>query len=157
MLASTYGREVAFQRKLFAPFHWIIWLGYWVSRQVWSSFEWEFKARQVGAAYLTDIFEKMNNVNIRLQGNQMNIIKAKGITSSFIAKFDMLGKYWLINFPTLKRFSVSVSVKTPELPEGKILIFTWPVKKLHVIKIWKFDQDTNSGLDSRSILVWSCG
>nr|CAD7430141.1 unnamed protein product [Timema monikensis] len=85
------------------------------------------KQRKLELAYLTDIFEKMNEVNIRLQGNKMNLIKAKGIISSFIAKFDIhkvnIGRKELIQFPTLKKCSVSAN-GTPELPEDKILIFT---------------------------------
>ena len=69
----------------------------------------------------------MKKVNIRLQGNKMNLIKAKGIISSFIAKFDIhkinIGRKELIQFPTFKKCSVSDS-ETPELPDNKILIFT---------------------------------
>ena len=82
------------------------------------------KQRKLELAYLTDIFEKMNEVNKKLQGNKMNLIKAKGIISSFIAKFDILkfniGRKELIQFPTLEECLMSV---TPELPEDKILIF----------------------------------
>jgi hypothetical protein len=46
------------------------------------------KQRKIEIGYLTDIFEKMNEVNLKLQGNKMNFIKAKGIISSFIFKFD---------------------------------------------------------------------
>lgn len=82
------------------------------------------KQRKLELAYLTDIFEKMNEVNKKLQGNKMNLIKAKGIISSFIAKFDILkfniGRKEPIQFPTLEECLMSV---TPELPEDKILIF----------------------------------
>ena len=57
----------------------------------------------------------------------MNLIKAKGIISSFIAKFDIhrvnIGRKELLQFPTLKKCSVSDN-ETLELPEDKILIFT---------------------------------
>ena len=69
----------------------------------------------------------MNEVIIKLQGNKMNLIKAKGIISSFIAKFDIhrvnIGRKELLQFPTLKKCSVSDN-ETLELPEDKILIFT---------------------------------
>jgi hypothetical protein len=91
------------------------------------------KQRKLELAYLTDIFEKLNEVNIRLQGNKMNLIKAKGIILSFIAKFDIhkvnIGRKELIQFPTLKKCSVSDN-ETPELPEDKILIFTGHLDQL---------------------------
>jgi hypothetical protein len=85
------------------------------------------KQHKLELAYLKDIFVKMNEVNIRLQGNKMNFNKAKGIISLFIAKFDIIkvniGRKELIQFPTLEKCSVSDN-ETPELPEDKILIFT---------------------------------
>ena len=69
----------------------------------------------------------MNEVNIRRQGNKMNLSKAKGIISSFITMFDIhkvnIGHKELIQFPALKKGSASDN-ETPELPEDKILIFT---------------------------------
>lgn len=78
------------------------------------------KQHKLKLAYLTDIFEKMNEVNVRLQGNKMNLIKAKGIILSFIDKANISRKE-LIHFPTLKRFSVSDN-ETPEFTQDKIII-----------------------------------
>ncbi|KAL4135435.1 hypothetical protein QTP88_007044 [Uroleucon formosanum] len=80
--------------------------------------------RKIEIGYLTDIFEKMNEVNLKLQGNKMNFIKAKGIISSFIFKLDLyrtnINRQELIQFPNLK----SCSDANGLIPEDKILIFT---------------------------------
>ncbi|XP_042895047.1 protein FAM200C-like [Parasteatoda tepidariorum] len=82
------------------------------------------KQRKLETAYLTHSFEKMKEINVKLQGNKMNIIKAKGIISSFIAKFDIyksnIGRKELMQFPTLKKCSMA----DIEILENKILIFT---------------------------------
>jgi len=82
------------------------------------------KQRKIEIGYLTDIFEKMNEVNLKLQGNKMNFIKAKGIISSFIFKLDLyrtnINRQELIQFPNLK----SCSDANGLIPEDKILIFT---------------------------------
>ncbi|XP_042904501.1 protein FAM200C-like [Parasteatoda tepidariorum] len=66
----------------------------------------------------------MYEINVKLQGNKMNIIKAKGIISSFIAKFDIyksnIGRKELMQFPTLRKCSMADIV----ILENKILIFT---------------------------------
>jgi hypothetical protein len=82
------------------------------------------KQRKIGIGYLTDIFEKMNEVNLKLQGNNMNFIKAKGIISSFVFNLDLyrtnVNRQELIQFPNLK----SCSDANGLIPEDKILIFT---------------------------------
>lgn len=42
------------------------------------------KQRRLEIVYFTDIFEKVNKINIRLRGNKMNLIKAEGIISSLL-------------------------------------------------------------------------
>ncbi|XP_068229546.1 SCAN domain-containing protein 3-like [Palaemon carinicauda] len=44
--------------------------------------------RRADVAYLSDIFNKLNEVNIKLQGTKMCLIKAKGIIMAFISKLD---------------------------------------------------------------------
>nr|XP_042897583.1 zinc finger BED domain-containing protein 5-like [Parasteatoda tepidariorum] len=82
------------------------------------------KQRKLETAYLTDSFEKMKEINGKLQGNKMNIIKVKGIISSFITKFDIyksnIDRKELIPFPTLKKCSMA----DIEILENEILIFT---------------------------------
>nr|XP_042913819.1 protein ZBED8-like [Parasteatoda tepidariorum] len=88
------------------------------------------KQRKLETAYLTDIFEEMNEINVKLQGNKMKIIKAKGIISSLIAKFDIykskIGCKELMRFPTLKKCSMA----DIEILENKILIFTDHIDQL---------------------------
>jgi len=36
----------------------------------------------------TDIFTKFNEVNLQLQGNDVNLIKAKSAISTFLSKFN---------------------------------------------------------------------
>jgi len=36
----------------------------------------------------TDIFTKLNEVNLQLQGNDVNLIKAKSAISTFLSKFN---------------------------------------------------------------------
>jgi zinc finger BED domain-containing protein 5/7/8/9 len=87
------------------------------------------KQRKIEIGYLTDIFEKMNEVNLKLQGNKMNFIKPKGIISSFIFKLDLyrtnINRQELIQFPNLK----SCSDANGLISECKILIFTDHIMK----------------------------
>ncbi|XP_042896159.1 uncharacterized protein [Parasteatoda tepidariorum] len=66
----------------------------------------------------------MYEINAKLQGNKVNIIKAKGIISSFIAKFDIyksnIGRKKLMQFPTLRKCSIA----DIEILKNKIVIFT---------------------------------
>ncbi|KAJ8021476.1 General transcription factor II-I repeat domain-containing protein 2 [Holothuria leucospilota] len=63
-------------------------------------------ARGKDAAYLSDIFDKLNEVNLKLQGEKMNLIKAKGIITAFMAKLTLfrnnIGRYELYQFPSLQ-------------------------------------------------------
>ncbi|XP_042912357.1 protein FAM200C-like [Parasteatoda tepidariorum] len=89
----------------------------------------------------------MKEINVKLQGNKMNFIKAKGIISSFIAKFDIyksnIGRIELMQLPTLKKCSMA---DIEILEKKKIVIFTdhldqlWnqDLKKLE-ISDWIFD------------------
>ena len=48
----------------------------------------DLESRRADVAYLSDIFKKLNEVNIKLQGTNMCLIKAKGIIMAFISKLD---------------------------------------------------------------------
>ncbi|XP_071043054.1 uncharacterized protein [Parasteatoda tepidariorum] len=67
--------------------------------------------RKLETAYLTHSLERMKEINVKLQGNKVNIIKAKGIISSIIAKFDIyksnIGRKELMQLPTLKKCSMA--------------------------------------------------
>ena len=66
----------------------------------------DFESRRADVAYLSDIFKKLNEVNIKLQGTNMCLIKAKGIIMAFISKLDFckncLLRLDLNQFPSLK-------------------------------------------------------
>uniref|UniRef100_A0A8C6YAI7 SCAN domain-containing protein 3 n=1 Tax=Naja naja TaxID=35670 RepID=A0A8C6YAI7_NAJNA len=63
------------------------------------------KLRRLDVAYLADVFDKLNEVNIKLQGDKINFLKAKGVICSFISKLDLLasnmGRQELYQFPSL--------------------------------------------------------
>ena len=66
----------------------------------------DLESRRADVAYLSDIFKKLNEVNITLQGTKMCLIKAKGIIMAFISKLDFykncLLRLDLNQFPNLK-------------------------------------------------------
>ena len=49
----------------------------------------ELSNRCVDLAYLSDIFDKLNEVNLKLQGKQVNLIKAKSVVMGFINKLTL--------------------------------------------------------------------
>ncbi|XP_068234219.1 protein FAM200C-like [Palaemon carinicauda] len=66
----------------------------------------DLENRRADVAYLSNIFNKLNEVNIKLQGTKMCLIKAKGIIMAFISKLDFykscLLRLDLNQFPSLK-------------------------------------------------------
>ncbi|ETE56436.1 Zinc finger BED domain-containing protein 5, partial [Ophiophagus hannah] len=59
----------------------------------------------IDPTYLTDAFDKLNEVNVKLQGDKINFLKAKGVICSFISKLDLLASNMslqeLYQFPSL--------------------------------------------------------
>ena len=66
----------------------------------------ELSNRRVDLAYLSDIFDKLNEVNLKLQGKQVNLIKAKSVVMGFINKLTLfkqnIGRRELYHFPKLQ-------------------------------------------------------
>ena len=62
-------------------------------------------------AYLADIFQKLNDLNLRLQGKNMDLIQTKKHIESFMAKLSLLRKniqrYELHQLPRLNKENVS--------------------------------------------------
>ncbi|GBP00781.1 SCAN domain-containing protein 3 [Eumeta japonica] len=58
-------------------------------------------------AYLTDLFKKINDINLQLQGDSLNLIKTKGIISVFLAKLKFMkqniSRRELSQFPNLSQ------------------------------------------------------
>uniref|UniRef100_A0A670XYV0 DUF4371 domain-containing protein n=1 Tax=Pseudonaja textilis TaxID=8673 RepID=A0A670XYV0_PSETE len=59
----------------------------------------------IDPTYLADVFDKLNEVNVKLQGDKINFLKAKGVICSFISKLDLLASNMshqeLYQFPSL--------------------------------------------------------
>ena len=49
----------------------------------------QIKIRKHDIAYLTDIFDKLNSLNLQLQGQDVNLIKTKSVIISFISKLAL--------------------------------------------------------------------
>ena len=66
----------------------------------------ELSNRRVDLAYLSDIFDKLNEVNLKLQGKQVNLIQAKSVVMGFINKLTLfkqnMGRRELYHFPKLQ-------------------------------------------------------
>ena len=66
----------------------------------------ELSNRRVDLAYLSDIFDKLNEVNLKLQGKQVNLIKAKSVVMGFINKLTLfkqnMDRRELYHFPKLQ-------------------------------------------------------
>jgi len=52
----------------------------WLSKGVTDTVSWQSQT--------ADIFTKFNEVNLQLQGNNVNLIKAKSAISTFLSKFN---------------------------------------------------------------------
>ena len=66
----------------------------------------ELSNRRVDLAYLSDIFDKLNEVNLKLQGKQVNLITAKSVVMGFINKLTFfkqnVGRHELCHVPKLQ-------------------------------------------------------
>lgn len=49
----------------------------------------EVETRRTDVAYLSDIFDKLNDIDINLRGKKLNFIKAKGIIMGFMTKLSL--------------------------------------------------------------------
>ncbi|CAH2012366.1 unnamed protein product [Acanthoscelides obtectus] len=65
--------------------------------------------RKTDIAYLTDLFTKLNMVNLQLQGDSLNLIKTKSILSAFLARVKLMkqniGRGEFSQFPNLSQTS----------------------------------------------------
>ncbi|CAH2015113.1 unnamed protein product [Acanthoscelides obtectus] len=65
--------------------------------------------RKTDIAYLTDLFTKFNMVNLQLQGDSLNLIKAQSILSAFPARVNLMkqniGRGEFSQFPNLSQTS----------------------------------------------------
>ena len=60
-------------------------------------------------AYLTDLYTLFNDINLQLQGDDLNLIKTKTVVSPFVAKLLLhkkhIGKHEFHHFPNLSAAS----------------------------------------------------
>jgi hypothetical protein len=58
-------------------------------------------------AYLTDLFTKCNEINLQLQGDNLNLIKTKSIIAAFLARINLMkqniGRREFSQFPNLSQ------------------------------------------------------
>ena len=54
-----------------------------------NSLKDNLKKKKTDIAYLTDLFHKFNEVNIQLQGDDLNLIKTKSVISAFMSKLQL--------------------------------------------------------------------
>lgn len=79
----------------------------------------EVQSIESDLSYLTDIFEKLNEMTMKLQGNKINMVKAKGIISAFISKLKQfkvnIARNELYQFPSVKNLQESGKVTDADL------------------------------------------
>ena len=60
-------------------------------------------------AYLTDLYKLFNDINLQLQGDDLNLLKTKNIVAAFVAKLllhkNNIGRHEFHNFPNLSAAS----------------------------------------------------
>ena len=65
-------------------------------------------------AYLSDVFTKFNEINLQLQGNDVNLIKVKSAISTFLSKLQLfkqnLARHELYQFPSLSELEKERSI-----------------------------------------------
>ncbi|XP_026579775.1 LOW QUALITY PROTEIN: zinc finger MYM-type protein 6-like [Pseudonaja textilis] len=79
----------------------------------------ELKEIRHDIAYLSELFTKFNEVNLQLQGNEVNLIKAKSVISTFILKLALfkrnIGRCELYQFPSLSELEKKGGIQDDDL------------------------------------------
>lgn len=92
-------------------------------------------------AYLTDLFKIFNEVNLQLQGDELNLIKTKNVIAAFVGKLLLfkrnLGRGEYSHFPTLS----AVSAKHEDL-----LTYCQHLDVLHVDCVERFQDILNMNI-----------
>ena len=70
-------------------------------------------------ANLSDVFTKFNEVNLQLQGNDVNLTKVKSAISTFLSKLQLfkrnLAHHELYQFPSLSELEKEKSIPNDDL------------------------------------------
>lgn len=84
-----------------------------------ASLSVELKEIRSDIAYLSDIFSKFNDMNLQLQGDEVNLIKAKSVVCTFIAKLALfkrnMGRRELFQFPSLLELEQKSGIQDNDL------------------------------------------
>lgn len=90
----------------------------------------DLREAECDIAYLADLFSKFNDLNLRLQGQDVTLIKAKSEISAFNAKLILykrnIGRHELSQFPNLLELQ-----EKEKLSDSNILIFCNHLQLLH--------------------------
>ena len=82
----------------------------------------EFSDRHVDLAFLSNIFDKLNEVKLKLKGKESNLIKAKSIVMGFINKLTLFKQH--MGRPELCHFSkLEEMLKKNELKDENARIY----------------------------------
>ena len=70
-------------------------------------------------AYLSDVLTRFNEVNLQLQGNDVNLIKVEAAISTFLSKLQLfkrnLARHELYQFPSLSELEKEKSIPDDDL------------------------------------------
>ncbi|KAJ7335901.1 hypothetical protein JRQ81_013842, partial [Phrynocephalus forsythii] len=77
-------------------------------------------------AYLTDLFAKFNEVNLQLQGDRLNLIKAKSIIAAFLVRINVMKQN--IGWREFSQFS---NLSLTNVQDGDILVYVQHLSALH--------------------------
>jgi hypothetical protein len=70
-------------------------------------------------AYLSDLFDKLYEMNLQLQGNEVNLVKTKSVISTFVSKLAMftrnIGRRELYQFPNLSELEKKGGIQDDNL------------------------------------------
>lgn len=81
-------------------------------------------------AYLSDVFTKFIEVNLQLQGNEVNLIKVKSALSTFLSKLQLfkrnIARRELFQFPSLSELE-----KEKSIPDDDLQVYCAHLDELH--------------------------
>ena len=100
--------------------------------EYYSTLVEEVKRVSIDVAYLADIFEKLNTMNLQLQGNNItNLIQAHGIVLSFLSKLTMfrqnIARREFGHFPCMRQLDVNDNIT---ITDDKLQIYCLYVESL---------------------------
>ncbi|CAH1107361.1 unnamed protein product [Psylliodes chrysocephalus] len=81
-------------------------------------------------AYLTDLYKLFNDVNLQLQGDDLNLIKTKNVAAAFVAKLQLykrnMGRHKFNNFPSLSAIFFNIN-------NDDLLVYGQHLENIHAV------------------------